>query len=182
MEVWEAIRRRRSVRKYKPEPIGEELIEKILEAGRWAPSASNMQMWGTREFIVVEDVKIMEMIRKVSPGCPRTAPLAIFVCSNRKKAYEKCGKFARDYLTIVDCAMAVENILLMVHSLNLEACTVKSFSSLAVKHILEIPEEIEPELMVAIGYPDEEPVPPPKFALEEITYLNRYGDKLFKKG
>ncbi len=182
MEVWDAIRRRRSIRKYKSQPVGEELVQKILEAGRWAPSASNMQMWGTREFVVVKDAKIMEIIRKVSPGCPKTAPLAIFACSNRKRAYEKCGKFARDYLTTVDCAMAVENMLLMAHSLGLGACTVKSFSSVAVKQILEIPENVEPELMVTIGYPDEKPAPPPKIALEKITYLDRYGDKLFKKG
>ncbi len=182
MEVWDAIRGRRSIRKYKSRPIEDELIKKILEAGRWAPSGSNMQMWGTRKFIVVKDKKTLDMIRKVSPGYLGATPLAVFVCSDRRIAYEKCGKLGRDYITIADCATAVENMLLMAYSLGLGACTVKSFSTPAVKHILEIPEGVEPELMVVIGHPDKEPSPPPKIALEEITYLDRYDNKFFKEG
>lgn len=182
MDVRDAIRGRRSVRKFKIDQIEEELVKKILEAGRWAPSGSNMQMWGTRKFVVVKDRITLDMIRKVSPGYLGTTPLAIVVCSDRKVAHEKCGKLGRDYLTIADCAMAVENMLLMAYSLGLGACTVKSFSSTAIKHILEIPEGVEPELMVVIGYPSKKPSTPPKIALEEITYLDRYGDKLLKEG
>lgn len=182
LDVWDAIRGRRSVRKYKTNQIEDEIIKKILEAGRWAPSGSNMQMWGTRKFVVVKDKKTLDMIRKVSPGYLGTTPLAILVCSDRKVAYEKCGKLGRDYVTIADCAMAVENMMLMAYSLGLGACPVKSFSSAAVKHILEIPEDVEPELMVVIGYPSKKPSTPPKIALEEITYLDKYGDKLFKEG
>jgi nitroreductase len=182
LEVWDAIKGRRSIRKYKTRLIEDELIKKILEAGRWAPSGSNMQMWGTRKFIVVKDRKTLDMIRKVSPGYLGATPLAIFVCSDRRIAYEKCGKLGRDYITIADCAMAVENMQLMAYSLGLGACTVKSFSTPAVKHILEIPEDVEPELMVVIGHPDVKPSPPPKIALEEITYLDKYDNEFFKEG
>lgn len=181
MEVWDAIRGRRSIRKYKSRPIEDESIKKILEAGRWAPSASNLQIWGTRKFIAVKDRRTLDMIRKVSPGYFGVTPLAIFVCSDRKVAYEKGGRLARDYCTIADCAVAVENMLLMAYSLGLGACPIKSFSRTAVKVILEIPESVEPELMVAIGHPDEKPSPPPKITLEEITYLDRYDNEFFKQ-
>lgn len=178
MEVFEAIMSRRSVRKYKAEPIPDEFIEKILEAGRWAPTGGNLQHW---KFIIVEDPKILGMIRKVSPGYLGATPFAIVVCSDRERAYKIGGKLARDYLCISDCAMAVENMLLAAHALGLGACPVKSFSPVALKEILEIPNGIEPELVVIIGYPDKKPSRPPRFPLEEITYINKYGEKWLKE-
>lgn len=178
MQVFEAIKGRRSIRKYEPRSVPDELIERILEAGQWAPTAGNIQPW---KFIVVKDLKILDMVRKVSPGYFGDAPLAVAVCSDRERAYRVGGKLCRDYLCIVDCAMAVENMLLAAHALGLGACSVKSFSSTAVKEILEIPEGIEPELLVIIGYPDERPQAPQRFTLEEITYLNKYGKKWIKR-
>lgn len=179
MEVLEAIRGRRSIRKYKLEPVPDEVIEKILEAGRWAPSGGNIQPW---RFIVVKDPAVLDMIKKVSPGYLGASPCAIVVCSNKRKAFEAGGKLGRDYLAPVDCAMAVENMLLAAHSLGLGACPIKSFSTAAVKEILEIPENVEPELIVALGYPDERPSPPPKLPLDGIVYLDRYGRRFFKRG
>jgi nitroreductase len=177
LEVLEAIKDRRSIRRYKPDPVPDELIEKILDAGRWAPSGGNIQPWS---FIVVKDPKILGMLQKVSPGYLGVAPLAIVVCSDRRKAFEMGGRLGRDYLTIADCAMAVENMLLAAHALGLGGCPIKSFSSVAVKEILEIPENVEPEFIVTLGYPDEKPSPPPRLALREISYLNRYGENLLR--
>ncbi|MFQ6081449.1 MAG: nitroreductase family protein [Candidatus Bathyarchaeia archaeon] len=178
MEVFEAIKNRRSVRKYKAKPVPDEFIEKILEAGRWAPTGGNIQPW---KFIIVEDPKILDMIRKVSPGYLGVAPFAIVVCSDRERAYKIGGKLGRDYLCIADCAMAVENMLLAAHALGLGACPVKSFSPVALKEILEIPRGIEPELIVIVGYPNKKPSRPPRFSLEEITYINKYGEKWLKE-
>jgi len=177
LEVLEAIKGRRSIRKYKPQTVPDDLVEKILEAGRWAPSGGNLQPW---KFIVVRDSKILDMIRKISPGYLGFAPFAIVVCSDKQRAYEVGGQLGRDYLTIVDCAMAVENMLLAAYGLGLGACPVKSFPSIAVKEILEIPEGVEPELIVIIGHPDEKPPVPPKFPLEKIAYLNKYGERWVK--
>ena len=174
MEVFEAIKGRRSIRKYKDEPVSTELIEKILEAGRWAPSGSNIQPW---EFIVINDTKILDMIRKFSPGYFGGAPLAILVCSDRERARKLGGSLGQSYLAIVDCAMAVQNMLLAAYALGLGSCPIKSFSEIAVKEILEIPNNIEPELLIAIGYPAEKPSPPPKRSLSEIVHLNKYGVK-----
>lgn len=179
MEVLDAIKGRRSIRKYKAHSVPEELIEKILEAGRWAPSGSNIQPW---EFIVINDSKILDMIRKVSPGFFGGAPLAILVCSDRERAQKLGGALGRSYLAIADCAMAVQNMLLAVHALGLGGCPIKSFSRTAIKEILEIPDNVEPELLVAIGYPDEKPSPPPKRPLLGMVHFNKYGVKWERLG
>ena len=178
MDVLEAIKGRRSVRKYKLKPVGRELTEKLLEAARWAPSGGNIQPW---LFIVVEDRGILEMVRKISPGYFGEAPLAILICSDKMKAHRIGGTLGRDYLTIADCAMAAENIQLAACALGLGTCVVKSFSHSAMKEILEIPEGIEPELVVIVGYPDNIPAPPRRIPLNDILYLNKFGQRLQMK-
>jgi len=173
LDVFEAIKGRRSVRKYKADPVPEELIEKILEAGRWAPSGSNIQPW---EFIVINDPKVLDMIRKVSPGYFGGSPLAILVCSDKERA-RKFGGPGESYLAMVDCAMAAQNMLLTAYALGLGSCPIKSFSQTAVKEILEIPDHLEPELLIAIGYPAQKPSPPPRRPLSEIAHLNKCGVK-----
>ena len=86
------------------------------------------------------------------------------------------------YLAPVDCAMAVQNMLLAAYALGLGSCPIKSFSQIAVKEILEIPDHLEPELLVAIGYPAANPSPPPKRPLSEIVHFNKYGVKWKKPG
>ena len=172
MDVFEAIEGRRSIRKYKPKPVERKLTEKLLNAACWAPSGGNIQPW---KFIVVEDRTILEMVRKISPGYFGETPLAILVCSDKTKAHRVGGTLGRDYLSIADCAMATQNMLLAAHALGLGTCVVKSFSHAAMREILEIPEGIELELLVVIGYPDASPAPPRRIPLKENTYLNKFG-------
>jgi nitroreductase len=174
MDVFEAILGRRSIRQYKPNPVPEKLIEKILEAARWAPSGSNIQPW---KFIVVSDRDLLEVIRKMSPGYLGETPLAILVCSDKEKEYRVGGTLGRDYMSVADCSMAVENMLLAAYALGLGTCVVKSFSRTAVREMLEIPDGIEPELMVVVGYPAQAPTPPTRAPLGQIAFLNKYGRK-----
>jgi nitroreductase len=174
MDVFEAIMNRRSIRRYKTDDVPRELTEKILDAGRWAPSGSNIQPW---KFIVVEDKKMLDLIRKVSPGYLGETPLAILVCSDREKEYKTGGVLGRDYMSVADCSMAVENMLLAAHALGLGTCVVKSFSRIAVKEFLEIPEKIEPELLVIVGYSSHVPAPPARVSLRETAFLNKYGHR-----
>jgi nitroreductase len=174
VDVFEAIEKRRSVRKYKLKPVERELTEKLLRAACWAPSGGNIQPW---RFIVVEDSMMLEMVRKISPGYFGGAPLAILVCSDKMRAYKVGGTLGRDYLTIADCAMATENLVLAAYALGLGTCVVKSFSHAAMKEILEIPEGIEPELLVIVGHPDSVPSPPRRIPLDEVVYLNKFGQK-----
>jgi len=174
MDVFEAIRGRRSVRKFKLKTVEKELIEKLLTAACWAPSGGNIQPW---KFIVVQDQNVLEMVRKISPGYFGETPLAILVCSDKAKAHKVGGTMGRDYLSISDCAMATENLALAAYASGLGTCIVKSFSHAAMKEILSIPEGIEPELLVVVGYPETIPAPPRRIPLKENTYLNKFGEK-----
>jgi len=175
MDVFEAIKNRRSIRKYKPKSVERELTLKLLEAARWAPSGGNIQPW---KFLVIEDRSILEMVRKISPGYFGETPLAILVCSDKARAHKVGGAMGRDYLSIADCSMATENLLLAACALGLGTCVVKSFSHAAMKEILEIPQDIEPELLVIVGHPDEAPSPTRRFPIDEIAYLDRFGQRI----
>lgn len=175
MDVFEAIKGRRSIRRFKQDPVPEEYVKKLLEAASWAPTAGNIQPW---KFVVVKDPKLIDLIQKFSPGFIGRSPLVIVVCSDRERAYRLGGKLAGQYTAIVDCAMAAQNILLTAYSLGLGSCPIRSFAAAAVKELLEIPEGVEPELIIAIGYPDEAPKPPPRLPLEQISYLDSYGRRL----
>lgn len=174
MDVFEAILGRRSIRRYKPNPVPEKLIEKILNAARWAPSGSNIQPW---KFIVVSDKNLLEVIRKMSPGYLGETPLAILVCSDKEKELRVGGTLGRDYMSVADCSMAVENMLLAAYALGLGTCVVKSFSRAAVREMIEIPDGVEPELLVVVGYPAQVPTPPARTPLGQIAFLNKYGCK-----
>ncbi|MCX8182550.1 MAG: DUF6092 family protein [Candidatus Methanomethyliaceae archaeon] len=177
MDVIEAIKGRRSVRRYKEDPVPGELIERILDAARWAPTGGNIQPW---RFVVVKDKILLALLKKVSPGYLGDAPLAIVICSEKERSYRVGGPLAKDYLTIADCSMAAANITLAAHALGLGTCVVKSFSHNAVKELLNIPSGVEPELIVVVGYPANTPKPPPREPLEKVTYLNRYGENFQK--
>ncbi|MGQ9759466.1 MAG: DUF6092 family protein [Candidatus Methanomethylicaceae archaeon] len=179
MDVYEVIKGRRSVRNYKEEPVPDEVVEKLLDAARWAPSGGNIQPW---RFVVVKDRDLLDLVRKVSPGYLGNAPLAIVICSDREWAYRVGGALAEEYLTVADCSMAAVNITLAAHALGLGTCIVKSFSHMAVKELLNIPKGVEPELMVIVGYPAEVPKLPPRNPLSKITYLNRYGETYGRTG
>lgn len=174
MDVFQVIKNRRSVRRFKSDVVSKKLIEQVLDAGHWAPSGGNLQPW---KFIVITDKNLLELIRKVSPGYLGETPLAILVCSDKERAYRIGGALGRDYLSVSDCSMAVENMLLAAYALGLGTCVVKSFARIAVKEMLEIPEGIEPELLVIVGYPADEPKPPVRIPVRKIAYLNKYSQE-----
>lgn len=178
MDVLEAIKTRRSVRRFSGEKVSKEEIEKVIDAARLAPSGSNIQGW---RFIVITDPRILELVRIFSPGFLGNAPLAVVVCSDLEVYGRMGGDVGLNYTRIADCAMAVENMLLAAHALGLGGCVVRSFSRGALKEILEIPDSVEPELIVILGRPAEQPTTPPKLKVEDVTYLNRYGVKWSKE-
>ncbi len=179
MDALEAIASRRSVRSFTGEKVSMEELEKILNAARLAPSGSNIQGW---RFIVITDPRILNLVRIFSPGFLGNASSAIVVCSDLEVYGREGGEVGRNYTRIADCAMAVENMLLAAHALGLGGCVIRSFSRVALKEILEIPEYVEPELIVTLGHPATQPKVPPKLRVEDVAYLNKYGVRWFSGG
>jgi len=166
MDILEVIKTRRSIRKYKPDPISEEETNKILEAGRWAPSASNSQPW---RFIVLRSE---ETKRKLSEtftwgGCLSQAPLGIAVTVSPRASSHP----------VEDGAAATQNMLLEAHSLGLGACWIGAYDNVneeRAKDILNVPHDERLLSVIAIGRPAESPQSTRR-ELDEVTFTDRYG-------
>ena len=167
---FETIKERRSIRSYTDEKVSREMLMKILEAGQWAPTPSNVQSW---RFVVIQEAKQFGALKTLSPGFPGEATTAIAVCSDQRRM-RNFGETLSPILAAEEVAMAVQNMLLMAHSLNLGSCAVASFSEAGIKELLELPDDILPILLVALGFPNERPIAPQRQDLSQITSWERY--------
>lgn len=173
MDILELIKSRRSIRRFKSEPIPKEDLMKILEAARWAPSAGNCQPW---EFIIVtkEETKHKLAMAALGQIWMTEAPVIIVVCANIPRTSWRYGERGRTLYVIQDTAAAIQNMLLTAHALGYGTCWVGAFDEEAVREILGIPDEVRPVALVPIGKPAESPTPPPRRPLEDIIHWENY--------
>jgi nitroreductase len=188
MEVLEAIKTRRSIRKYQPTPVDDKTIELVLEAARWAPSWHNSQCW---RFIVVRDSIIKNELADtaiaVTEGKPnraaeaiRNAPVAIVACAELGKSGYSAGE-PREPVTdkgdwyMFDVALAMQNLTLTARSLGLGTVHVGAFDARKVAKILSVPKGFAVVSMTPLGYPDQEPGPRPRKELSEIVFYDKFG-------
>ena len=181
MEVLEAIRTRRSIRRYKTTPVDDKTIELVLEAARWAPSWANSQCW---RFIVVRDSNIKAELSKAlrvgnrSTDAVRNAPVVIVACAEPGKSGYLEGKPVTDkgdYWYMFDVALAMQNLALAAHSLGLGTVYIGSFDAKRVASILEVPQGFCVVSMTPLGYPDQEPEVRPRKELSQIISNDKYG-------
>ncbi|MFH1316245.1 MAG: nitroreductase family protein [Candidatus Woesearchaeota archaeon] len=174
MEVFECIKTRRSIRRYMDAPVEWEKIGRILEAGKAAPSAGNLQNWS---FIVVLD---QGQRSKIAEACLKQdwiaeAPVHIVVAGLPEKAKRFYGIRGERLYTIQNCAAATENMLLMAHALGLGSCWVGAFDEDILKDAVSMPQEVRPQAVLTIGYANEQVPEPPEFTLENVMYFRDYG-------
>ena len=176
MDVFEAIKDRRSIRCFKQDPIPDEQIEKMVEAAIWAPSAGNLQ---ARDYIIVKDSETKKKLNEaaLNQRFIQEAPIDIIVCANEERSAWKYGERGRDLYCLLDSAAAVQNLLLAAHALELGACWIGAFNEGAVSKILSTPRGLRPVAIIPIGHPDQRPSPPPRFSLKDVTHANRYEAK-----
>ena len=167
MNTEEAIFTRRSIRKYEDRPVEEEKIEKLLRAAMAAPSAMNQQPW---EFYVVKDKEKIKELGAASPfsSCVSKAPLAIVVC-------QKTGLMPSPAFADVDCALATENLWLMVTELGLGAVWIGTAPVEAriekIGRILDLPKRLKAFALMAIGYPAEEKGPSDRYDEKRVHVI-----------
>lgn len=173
MEVFEAIKGRRSIRAFKPTPIDEKDLKKILDAGISAPSAGNCQPW---EFVVVRDEKIKQELVSAALGQSfiAEAPVVIVVCANIPRTAGRYGRRGEELYSIQDTAAATQNILLAAHSLGYGTCWVGAFDERSAARAIKAPPEVRPLAIIPIGRPDEKPSPPSRIPLSKIVHENRF--------
>jgi len=145
MDVFEAVQTRRSIRAYDSKPVPEDVLEKILESARLAPSAGNLQPW---HFIVVKDSRKREKISegRIFAGFLKESPVVIVGCGVQKASPE--------WYT-VDVTIAMQNMVLTATSEGLGTCWIGDFNENQVKETLKIPENLRVVALLALGYPRE---------------------------
>jgi len=170
MDVCTAIKNRRSIRDFTADPLeGKELRDLILEAGVWAPSGGNAQNW---RFIVVTDQKILNKLKLVSPGLLGVPQAVIIVCQDLVYALEKGGELGVKTLSLMDTAMAAQNIMLAAYAVGLGTCPIASFHPEAVQKIMGLPVHIYPQLLISVGFSKENPLAPKRNP--DIIWFNSY--------
>jgi nitroreductase len=163
MKVYEAIEKRRSIRRFKNKAVPYEVLEKCVDAARLAPSGRNQQCC---EYIVINDVKVLPGIfehiggsAKLPPdkGGPRPeqSPKAYTIVLINKTLESDIN---RRRVTLVDVGLAAENIMLEALEQGLGCCPILMFNEADLKLLLEIPDSFDIALVIAMGYPDESPV------------------------
>lgn len=177
MDLMDAIAKRRSVRKYLEKPVSWDDVGTILDAGRLAPSAGNLQNW---KFIVITD----EAKRKaVSEACLQqhwmaTAPVHIVICAEPRKAIQFYGIRGDRLYSVQNCAAATQNMLLAATSCGLGSCWVGAFDEGMLKSAASMIEEARPQAVITVGYPAETPKEPMHYTIENVTFLQRWGSRV----
>jgi len=173
MDLLEAIKGRRSIREFKPDPVKDEDLKRILEAGRWAPSAGNCR---PSEFVVVKDPTVKR--RLATAALEETfiaeAPVVIVVCANVPRTSWRYGRRGEELYCIQDTAAATQNMLLAAYSLGYGTCWVGAFDDDAVAEVIRVPPGVRPVAIIPLGRPAERPSPPSRRPLSEIVHENKF--------
>jgi nitroreductase len=169
MDTIKTIRNRRSIRKYKPDAVDDKKLNKILQAGRWAPSASNKQPW---YFIVIRDTTMREKLADIHNygRFMRESPVVIVVLGDPKK---------HPKYHLADPHQAVQNMLLAAHAQGLATCWMgvrDTELEPMFREALDIPDDLRVVCSISLGHADQERQST-RFPLEEIVSWEKYGTK-----
>ena len=178
--VSSVVKRRRSARKYLKKDVPDDLLEKILDSTKYAPSTGNYQPW---EFIIVrnEDTKKDIVSAAFNQNWMFEAPVFIVACINIRLAAAVYGERGARLYGIQSVAAAIENMLLTAESLDLATCWVGAFSEVIISRVLECPEYIRPCAVITLGYPSEKPLMPPKQSIQEFVHIEKFGETLARR-
>jgi len=176
MDVVDAIKTRRSIRKYLEVPIPWEQVVELIEAGRMAPSAGNLQNW---KFILYTSP---EKRQAIAEACLQQywiadAPLIMVIVAETEKAKKYYGDRGAMMYSIQSAAAVTQNVLLRAHELGLGACWVSAFEDEMMTRITGTPDSASVQAVIPIGYPDEEPEATPRYDLVWFTRFDSFGNR-----
>ncbi|MFN3534424.1 MAG: nitroreductase family protein [Desulfatiglandales bacterium] len=179
MDTYEAIKGRRSIRRFQAKEIDRELLERLLDAIRWSPSWANTQCW---EVVVVRDPSLKEALRGTLPGTNPAnkamveAPLVFVLCARLGEAGYYKGQVTTKFgdWFMYDIGIATQSLCLMGHALGLGSVIVGLFDHNRAREILNVPDGVEVVSMIPIGYPAHEATPPKRRDVGEFVHWDRY--------
>ena len=169
MDVYEAIQSRRSVRAYQGKPIPEDMLRRVLEAARQAPSARNRQEW---RFIVVQDAGRRKALAKAARNQEfvAQAPVCLAFCATENDYVMTCGQQAGP----IDTSIALAYVTLAAAAEGLGTCWLGAFEEGAVKQLLGVPAAARVVAMSPLGYPAESPAARPRKPFDEVVRFERW--------
>jgi len=173
MDLFKAIKNRRSVRAFTGEEVSDEEVEKLIDAAGMAPSAGNIQPW---KFVVVRKSEIKRKL--VEAALNQTfleeAPVVIVVCADETQSNEGYGKRGTTLYCLQDTAAATQNLLLAAYALGLGTCWIGAFSEEQVRKTLKTPPTVRPVAIIPVGHAVERPRARTKKSVEEIVHYETF--------
>ncbi len=165
----ELIKKRYSVRAYKPDQVEDEVLNQVLEAARLAPTAANRQ---PVQLIVIPTVgREAELRRVYNRDWFVQAPLVICACGIPAKGWTRSD--GKNY-TDVDVAIVMDHLILAATDGGLGTCWVGAFDPAAAREVLGLPDDVEPVAFTPLGYPADRPRPKKRKALSELVRYERW--------
>jgi len=173
MDIFEAVYGRRSIRAFAKKDVTPTKLTKILDAGRQAPSAGNLQPW---ELVVVRDSKRKMALAQAAFGqyFIAEAPVVVVVCVHPARSARRYGDRGTDLYCIQDSAAFVQNMLVASYAIGLGSCWVGAFDEARAAEAIEAPDTIRPVAIIAVGSPAESPSAPRRRSLEDIVHEERF--------
>ncbi len=175
MEVYEAIKGRRSIRKFTDRAIEKETLKKIIEAATYAPTAHNQQPW---DFIVTQEASKKEALaegHRFARFVP-DADTAVIVCSPLKvEKPAHIGPACIQHFDVQDTAAAIQNLMLAAHAEGIGSCWIGDYNEDSVKDIFDIPKEYGVMAVIAMGYPAHQPKGSRKRrSLDDVIHFEKF--------
>lgn len=165
MKFIELAEKRCSIRSYKPDPVSDELLNEVLEAGRLAPTACNLQPF---QFIVVREKENLAALAAGYPGdWFKEAPVVIAICTQVSKAWKR--KFDGRQMVDVDAAIAADHMTLAAADLGLGTCWVGAFDPKIIRTVLGVQRTVEPLILLTLGHPNETGRPKTRQPLDKLV-------------
>ncbi|MBI2556803.1 MAG: nitroreductase family protein [Planctomycetes bacterium] len=167
MEILEAIRGRRSVRNFQKKDIPQKIVEKLIDALIWAPSAGNLQ---ARKFFFLQDTKLKEDIAcaALNQDFIAEAPLVIIGCTDSRIS-GRYGERGEYLYSIQDVAVSIMGMMLVAHENELGTVWVGAFREEEIFDLLNLPKNLRPVAIVPVGYPAKILSPPPRVSRHEAV-------------
>ena len=182
MDLMDAIKGRRSIRKYKPDPVSEEALEKVMEAVKWSPSWANTQCW---EVIVVKDPNVKSQLANTltatnpARSSMTEAPLVVVLCGKKGISGFKKGQAATvkgDWL-MFDTGIAMQSFCLAAYGQGLGTVVVGLFDHKKAEEILGVSQNVEVVAMTPLGYPAAQGGAPKRKEVSEFVSREKYGGR-----
>ncbi len=178
-DVLKAILERRSIRRYRSDPVSDADLAALIEAIRWSPSWANTQCW---DVIVVRDAERRKALQAAVGSNPAfdamvDAPVVLVLCGRKGRAGFKKGEASTRYgdWMMYDLGIANQSLCLAAHSLGLGTVIVGKFDHAAVERLLKVPDTHQVVTMIPVGHAAQPSAAPPRKPAEEFAHEELFG-------